>query len=198
MLRKTTYILVAATILFFITTHVALAWPGQPPVRATISGSGLEGEVEITEPEVLQRLRLGGIEDFNYNVVDLPKNLGVGYKITRYFYENFNFATLTYYPYTPRSLLYFEDGPQLEGDHTMYNQQWLYATPAGDQALRGWLAKHGVSLTEDGAMTSQNTLPANSGSINSISSWLIVLEASVAVAIGLAGGLLFWRWKRAR
>jgi len=158
------------------------AWPDQPPDKAFISGPGLIGEVQITDPQTLEDLRLGGIEDFNTGALpEPPKVSGEGYKITRYFYDGtFNFATLHYYPDPAgrRGLLYWEDGPDLIGDHTPYNDQWLYANAESEVVLQNQLKVLGVSMTSatTSPTASLSPLPAV---------WLFVLACVAVFASGL-------------
>ena len=133
----------AVLTLLILTTSAALAWPDQPPDRATLSGPGLTGEVEITGKENLGALQLGVFEDFSHGPIAAP-NVGEGYRITRYFYEaSFNFGVLHYYPDPSggRGYVFFEDGPDLSGNHTAYDGQWFYATPEGDAAMQRILAQ---------------------------------------------------------
>jgi hypothetical protein len=120
------------------TTSVALAWPESPPERATISGPGLAGEVEVTDKELLAALSLGTFENFEKGPISTPK-VGEGYQITRYFYDaSFNFGRLHYYrnPTGGPGYIFFEDGPDLVGNHTMYDRKWFYATAQGDKAVQ--------------------------------------------------------------
>jgi hypothetical protein len=88
----------AVLTLLILTTGAALAWPDQPPDRATLSGPGLTGEIEITGKENLAALKLGALEDFTHGPIAAP-SVGEGYRITRYFYEaTFNFGVLRYTP----------------------------------------------------------------------------------------------------
>jgi hypothetical protein len=192
MTTRFTRIFAGVLALLLLTTGLALAWPDQPPERATISGPGLQGEVEITDPATLQALQLGKIEDFNRGTISAPV-VGAGYSITRYFYGGkFNFAHLQYYPNPSGAVgyLYFEDGPQLSGDHTEYHQQWLYATPQGDAALRALLKRLGVSAAQAQAPNdSVAELPLGS---KWRSDGLIALGSVVALG---AGGVIFQRRK---
>lgn len=129
------------------------AWPDTPPAKAFISGPGIEGQVQITDKPVLDALRLGGVEDMARGVIARPAVAWEGFKITRYFDGGtFHFGDLTYYPNAEgtRGAVYFEDGPMLEGDHTAYNNRWLYATASGDQVLQGFLKKLGVGISTNG------------------------------------------------
>ncbi len=154
MLQKITRAFVFAGLLLLTTFAITLAWPETAPDRATISGPGLSGEVEITDPAVLNALKLGGVEDFKRGVLAAPK-VGEGYRITRYFYQGtFNFGLLHYYRVDGQaSYVYFEDGPDLEGNHTMYHQKWFHATPTGDAAMKQFLVSLGVSASETRAQT---------------------------------------------
>src|SRR5919108_5584670 len=101
-------IAIAAIALLTLPAYLALAWPNQPPDKATISGPGLKGEVEITDKAALAALALGTMEDFKQGPIAAPQ-VGEGYVITRYFYGGtFNFARLHYYPNpSGRSYLYW-------------------------------------------------------------------------------------------
>ena len=123
------------------TPPIALAWPEDAPDKATISGPGLKGEVEVTDKDILAALSLGAIEDFEHGPIATPE-VGEGYQISRYFYDaSFNFGRLRYYPNPAgeRGYVFFEDGPDFVGDHTMYNGKWFYTTPQGDATMQGLL-----------------------------------------------------------
>src|SRR5262245_25443732 len=150
-------ITVGVLVLFLLTTGVAFAWPDTPPDKATISGPGLAGEVTITDKESLAAQRLGALEDFDQGVIP-PPSVGAGYIVTRYFYNgSFNFAQLHYYPSTAglRGYIYFDDGPDLRGDHTPYHQKWLYATAQGDAAMQRLLTQLGA--TRQGSTNAEST-----------------------------------------
>jgi hypothetical protein len=173
-----------------LTTGFRLAWPDQPPDRATISGPGLAGVVEITDRNMLDALQLGAFEDFETGSIKAPSVSGAGYHITRYFYGGkFNFGELIYYPPTAkaaRGVLQFNDGPQLEGNHTPFNGQWLYTTSQGDAAMQKLLVD--LNVRSDAAEPMPNLVPAS----NAI--WLIVL---IAAGMAVLGGSLVLVRKRA-
>lgn len=140
---------------------VALAWPDQPPVKAYISGPGIEGQLQITDSDVLETLRLGELEDLGWGLVNKPPLSGDGFKIIRYFDDgSFRFADLTYYanPKGLRSYVYWEDGPMLQGSHTPYNRQWLYTNEKGNAALIAYLQKIGARV--DSAVDSAHSISA--------------------------------------
>lgn len=134
----------------------ARAWPAQAPTKATISGPGLEGTVNITDPQVLDALKMGGLEDLSAIETNAPQ-VSNGYVIHRWFEDGeFQFADLTYYPGDP-SHVYFQDGPDLVGDHTPYNNHWLRTTRGGDAALKEFLRDPGTAKME--------MLPVRAGSV---------------------------------
>jgi hypothetical protein len=160
-MRKFTHLLSCFCLaigLMVFTTAITLAWPEDPPDKVTISGPGLKGEVEVTDQEILAVLSLGAIEDFEHGSIPAP-NVGEGYQITRYFYDaSFDFGRLRYYPNSTgeRGYIFFEDGPDLVGDHSRYNGKWFYATPQGDEAMRRLLAELGVLTAPS---VTENSLP---------------------------------------
>lgn len=174
-----------------LTTGFRLAWPDQPPDRATISGPGIAGVVEITDRNMLDALKLGAFEDFDTGSITAPSVSGEGYQITRYFYGGtFNFGGLIYYPPTanaPRGVMQFNDGPQLEGNHTPYNGRWLYATPQGDTAMQKLLVD--LNVRSELVQAAPNFVPTS----NAI--WLIIM---IAAGIAVLGGSLVLIRKRAR
>lgn len=149
-MKKISIALTFAVLVLFGAVSFAHAWPDQPPTRAFISGPGITGQIQITDPAVLGVLRMGGLEDLTTGVISEPASMQNGYQIIRYFDGSFRFADLTFYPGTngARSHIYFQDGPQLNGDHTPFNNRWLYATAAGDAVIRKYLDTLHTSSTE--------------------------------------------------
>jgi len=183
------------------TTSTALAWPDQPPDKATISGPGIKGDVEITDKDTLAALKLGAIEDFSRGVIAKPQVSGQGYKITRYFYgATFNFATLHYYPDAAggHSYLYFEDGPGLRGSHTPFNGQWLYATAAGEAAMQHLLHGMGVIAVAT-ALPAPVVAPLASPVVaDNPFLRLVWLAALAGLALVVSGSVIRHRRNRAR
>ena len=174
-----------------VTAGPALAWPDTPPDRATISGPGLAGTVEITDLAALKALKLGAMEDLNAGPIAAPHVTGDGYTITRYFGGDFTFASLRYYPEANgQGYVYWQDGAKLEGSQTPFNNQWLAATPAGDAAMKQLLSRLGVSLSAPGP-ASAAPAPAAIG-LPAVWPWLAALLAVAA----LAGGWLAVRRRR--
>ncbi len=186
-------ILVAATlvgVLLLTVTGIAFAWPDQPPDRATISGPGLNGEIEITDKDVLAALKLGVFEDLEGPQLEAPQVSGEGYTIRRWFYGGeFNFATLHYYPdpVGGNGYIRWDDGPDLTGDHTEYNGQWLRVTPKGETVMRKLLSSLGVSLDtrpQPLSNTSTRSIDATSAVPFVIGGLALIVTVS---------GMLIWR-----
>jgi hypothetical protein len=226
MKHKILYSTMGAILLLGATTALALAWPNQPPEKVLISGPGIEGSVEVKDAQALAIFRLGYLEDLEAEspmppLSPAPPQFGAGYKIVRFFYGgDFDFARLTYYPHASgeRGYLYFEDGPMLQGDHTPYNQTWLYAKPDAEKKLRALLKPLGAKLDDAAASSappsssananassSESTLPrgaaqsmqnANAGELDWFSSAIIALVVGVAGVLGAAGALLLRRVRR--
>jgi hypothetical protein len=144
----------AAILLGVMGVETARAWPELPPVKAFLSGPGLEGRVEITDPDVLATLRLGGLEDMETGRVKEPESPGEGYEIVRYFEEGeFRYGDLVYYPARggEHGLVYFEDGPDTVGDHSPFHKTWLLTTTEGERTFSRYLESLGVE--PDGSST---------------------------------------------
>ncbi len=127
--------------MMLVLVSTAFAWPEQPPTKAFISGAGIQGELPITDENVLSVLRLGVFEDFQH-VVPAPKISAQGYKITRYF-ENgtFRMGDLTYYPRAMdgKGVALFEDGDMKHGDRSPYDRKWYSVVPQSEQVLQNYL-----------------------------------------------------------
>lgn len=196
-MKRIVFAAVAFSLLLFATATLVGAWPNQPPTRATISGPGITGRVEISDPELLVNFKLGAIEDFDAGVVKSPRTVGEGYRITRYF-DDFRFGLLTYYPGQTgeRSYVFFEDGPDKEGDRTAYDRQWLYATPQGQVFLKALVEK--LATPAGGSPAGQPQAPSGNSTeaangLGTASLWLVVVEAAVAISAGLIAAFLLRR-----
>jgi len=147
---------------------------------------------------------------------------GSDYKIARFFYGGeFDFARLTYYPDPAggRGYLYWEDGPMLQGDHTPYDEQWMYVNASAETELCSLLKQLGAKL-DDAAPTSpkanakdsssDSTQPrsaAQSGQAtgaqtskssepDGLPTTVIALGVAVVGLLGAASAFLVWRGRR--
>lgn len=199
--------------LMLMTATLTRAWPEEAPVKATIRGQGIEGEVQITDAEALNALKLGATEDFAHGPIPMPKYANA-YVIRRWFYGGgFEFGQITYYPMPRdsrgnqlRGYVFFEDGPQIEG-HTSYDKKWFYATPEGDAALKKLLTRLGVALPDANGSAAPEPpardsspaegAPSAKGPADSYSTWLLAAEILIALGAG-ASVLLFLRARAGR
>lgn len=130
---------------------LAGAWPDMPPDLVYISGPGVEGQVEVADSQVLDVLRLGGIEDMAWGVIPAQNVSSEGFQIIRYFEGGeFRMGDLMYYPDTAgaRSVVYFDDGAMKTGDRSPYDKKWLYTTSKGDRVLQAYLKQIGATLPD--------------------------------------------------
>ncbi|MBI3242064.1 MAG: hypothetical protein HYZ49_07210 [Chloroflexi bacterium] len=182
-------ILLVLAVLLLPATHLALAWPDQPPDAAFISGPGIAGQIEITDKAVLRVLRLGGVEDFAGGPVAEPA-AGNYYTITRYFYDGeFNFGVLTYAATPAGSYIRFDDGPDLSGNHTEFNGKWFRVTNEGETAIQNLLQTMGVSPVAPSAAVEIG--PAASANTTALSPSQPLIWVAVLVGVlALSGGIL--------
>ncbi len=184
-MKKTFLALILVNVLLLTTAGIVLAWPDQPPDRATISGPGLNGEAEITDKDMLAALRLGAFEDLEHGPIAAPPVSGEGFTVKRWFYDGtFDFATLRYYldPAGGRGYVRWDDGPQLSGDHTPYHGKWLRVTSQGEAAMQKLLTSLGISLS---VQNKPATMPSgNAAALPALVIGLIAVVVTVAVMAG--------------
>ena len=157
--------------------------------------AGLEGRIEITDKEVLAALKLGVFEGLEGPQLEAPPVNRETYTIRRWFYGGeFNFATLHYYldPAGGNGYVLWDDGPDLTGDHTEYNGQWLRVTPKGEAAMRKLLLGLGISL----AVKPQPPSTANTQSISAAAAEPFLIGGLALIVV--VSGLLIWRGGAAR
>ena len=220
MKAKLLWSMLGAFLVLVATTAFAPAWPDQPPDKVLISGPGIEGQVEIKEPQALAIFRLGHLEDLN-TVVATPPQDKAGYKIVRFFYGGtFDFARLTYHPDPGgRGYLYWEDGPALTGNHTPYDAQWMYVNASSESELRSLLQQVGAKVDDAAPVSPKGEANTSSSDANkpgsagrsgqvsgaqttkagepsTLSLTLVILLVGVVVALGAVGALALWRVRR--
>ena len=167
------YRLLIVLALSVVPTAYVFAWPDQPPDSAFISGPGLNGDVPITDVNMLKSLCLGCFEDFNAVVAE-PESQE-RYTIHRTFYDNtFDFGVLTYVP-ADGGYVRFDDGPDLVGTPTEYNGKWFRVKPEAQTQMTQLLG----TLTPTTSLTSSNSTPA---SLNAVWLWVVILVGVLAGA----------------
>ncbi len=134
---------IAIVLLFsFLTTGMALA--KGPPSKVTISGPGLVGEVEITDPKLLRAFSFFLFVNIEQRI-EAPSEPGEGYVVTRYIEngaELIPWDRAIYYPHPTDELgVVFLEG-LIGPSSTQFDGYWYRASPEGDTAMRQILAKH--------------------------------------------------------
>jgi LPXTG-motif cell wall-anchored protein len=168
-------------------TTVSLALAKGPPDKLTISGPGLQGEIEVTDPALLADIGFGGLEEFDSNGRHgIPEPaVGEGYTLIRLLRNpNGTFQPWDQLRYYPNALdgrgVVFYDG--LIGPNTSeFDGRWYFARPAGEAGMQRLLATLGVTAPVPQALPATGATTARP--------WLIGLGA----ALLLAGGLLHRR-----
>jgi hypothetical protein len=116
------------------------------PVRVSITGPGIDGEIVVTEPELLEALGLYQFNDLARRIdapAEPPSN---GYRIYRYMMDGeSSWDSLTYYPDPAGGLgwLYF-DGLNPAIGSTQGQGEWYRPSEAGAAAMRQILTDAGV------------------------------------------------------
>ena len=204
-MKRLTFCMAAAGILVAALAAFAPAWPELPPDRVWISGPGLIGQVEVTDRDARLLFRLGQLEDLHSSASGQPQ--GEAYHILRKFYDGtFDFARLAYYPDPNggRGMLYWDDGPMLEGNHTPYHQRWLYANRGAEDELRALLKQLGASLNSAPAANPQPQPAASQRNADASGQPTTALSLNLVAAFGLvmalslvAAAIRLWQHRQA-
>jgi hypothetical protein len=138
-----------------------------PPDKVTITGSGLQDQVEVTERALLNDFDLVSLIDWEHPAPAASVPLDEGYQIL--FSYKGSLGQLM-----PAFQLHYFPAPAGKLG-TIYNSSaetgpWFYAKPQGDAAMKQLLAQHGVS-----------TLPATGAAPHSVL-WSFVLAGGVILA----------------
>jgi len=108
----------------------------------TVKGPGLQGELNITNPELNGFFAFA---DFTQGAIDPPANPGQRYEIVRVFVVTEDnkpnptaFDQLYYYPYTDEGYVYYVG---LASGSSEYDGKWYAANPSADAPFRAALAE---------------------------------------------------------
>jgi hypothetical protein len=152
-----------------------------PPAKVGITGPGIEGELRVTDPALLDALSFYGFNDLARRIDAPTVTPGTGYRIYRYADGESAWDSLTYYPDPEGGLgyLYF-DGLNPAVGSTEGQGEWYLPSEAGAAAMRQILVENSL-LPATG--TARTTSPVRAA-------W----PAAVALMIGLVlGGVLLLR-----
>lgn len=108
----------------------------------TVKGPGLQGELNITNPELNGFFAFA---DFTQGAIDPPANPGQRYEIVRVFVVTEDnkpnptaFDQLYYYPYADEGYVYYVG---LASGSSEYDGKWYAANPSADAPFRAALAE---------------------------------------------------------
>jgi WD40 repeat protein len=124
-----------------------LALAKGPWGKVEISGEGLSGVVEITDPQLLNDLSIGIFQDLALGSIDTPEVVGGGYKMLRGWDNEQGVFTpfdLVHYYADPRGgpgYLYY-DG--LVNGGSEFDHHWYRVTPEGEKAIQQFFAAHDI------------------------------------------------------
>ncbi|HEY5728450.1 MAG TPA: hypothetical protein VIS72_00250 [Anaerolineales bacterium] len=136
MIKKMTLLLF---VVLLIPTSLALAEGNFDYI--IVKGPGLQGELNLTNPELTSFLTFA---DFTQGAIDPPANPGEGYEITRVYVVMENekpdptaFDQLYYYPYSDDGYVYYIG---LAKGSSEYDRKWYEANLSADAPFRAALA----------------------------------------------------------
>jgi hypothetical protein len=180
-MRRSVMPLLGLLALLLLNPPAVLASPFETPDRATISGPGIAGEWDITEPNLLATLQFHTLDDQairGRETTTAPVS-GEPYLLTRYMkkYDGTLFVVdrLQYYQgQNGEPGRFFYEAVGYTG--SPYSGKWLVAMPSEDSTFAGLLAK--LSVEQPAA------LPATGGTAG-MGGWVIVLAALAALLLGI-------------
>ncbi len=167
--------------LLLLNPPAVLASPFETPDRATISGPGIVGERDITEPSLLATLQFRSLDDQAVRGRETTTALvsGEPYLLTRYMkkYDGTLFVVDRFRYYQGQNGQpgrFFYEAVGYTG--SPYSGEWLVATPSEDSTFVALLAK--LVAAQPAA------LPATRGTAG-MGDWVIMLAALAALLLGV-------------
>lgn len=124
-----------------------LALAKGPWGKVVISGHGLPGVVEITDPQVLEGFSLPNFQDLSLGAIPTPEVVGGGYEMLRGWDNDQGvftpFDRVHYYadPSGGPGYLYY-DG--LVNGGSEFDHNWYRVTPEGESAIQQFFAAHDI------------------------------------------------------
>jgi len=204
---RSSFIIRAFTVslaLLALTTGAALAKPGHGDGKVTISGSGINGVIEVTDPEMQS-----GLSPYNFLAeltpyVEAPQFAeGDGYDIVYYFKQSDG-------TYEAVERMRYVSNPNGEPGYIYYTADlkqntgtWFQLAPEGEARIQSVLNQIGITVAM--AVSPVNTSPVESAPTvtaaprpTSVSGWLVALGVAAVSALALSGVLLQLRARLAK
>ena len=153
--------------------------------KVTLVGPHWYGEIEITDPDLLEYLSLGVFADFE-RPLELPALVSAGYLMTRYYDYNGEYQPLDRVMYFPgaqagEGMVYFIEMTDVNGP---YDGGWLRVRPESEAALLTWLSDEGAIPV---------SIDFGSPEINSPAADQALLTGGGMLLVGLLGGVALGR-----
>ncbi|MBF8284232.1 MAG: hypothetical protein HW378_3147 [Anaerolineales bacterium] len=186
---------VVSLALLALTTGAAFAKPGHDDGKMTITGPGINGVIEVTDPEMQS-----GLSPYNFLAeltpyVEAPQFAeGDGYDIVYYFKQSDGtYEAVERMRYVPdanggQGYVYYSDLKLNTGT-------WFQLTPEGEARIQSVLNQIGITVAM--AVSPVNTSPVESAPTvtaaprpTSVSGWLVALGVAAVSALALSGVLL--------
>jgi WD40 repeat protein len=117
--------------------------------KVEISGAGLSGVVEVTDPQLLDAFEMTTFQDFDQGTIDPPEIIGGGYKILRGWDDPSGhflaFDEVVYYsdPAGGRGYLYYAG---IINGSSEYDHRWYRVSADGEAAMQTFFADQGVTI----------------------------------------------------
>ncbi len=133
----------------------------------TISGPGITGEIQLDEPEAMQRLLETGFLFGEYSLASNPDDPGDGYHILAYLYldgPTVPFVELTYYPSTngQAGLVHYTARLKNDGMDMAPVDDWRKVPSTVAEQVFAVFASQGVLLQPSAFSNSSQAIPAQS------------------------------------
>jgi len=187
---------VVSLALLALTTGAAFAKPGHADGKMTITGLGINGVIEVTDPEMQS-----GLSPYNFLAelnpyVEAPQLAeGQGYEITYYLkHEDGTYEAVERMRYVsnptgePGYIYYTADLKQNTGT-------WFQLAPEGEARIQSVLSQIGITVAP--VVSQIKTFPVESAPTVTAaprpawaSGWLVALGVAVVSALALSGVLL--------
>lgn len=196
--------MVGAGVLLALTTGVALAKPGHEEGRLTITGPGVNGVLEITDPNAMATFDpLGFMSEWNPYIETPQVAEGDGYTLTYSVkqedgsYRDYDSVRYLPNPAAGPGYVYYAGYPAQGG-------AWFQLSPASEAALQQLLTENGVSIVVPALASQPETAPVQAPApalaINThtwASGGLIALGVALMGLLAVSGLLLQLRTRSA-
>ena len=147
-----------------------------PPSKVTISGPGLAGEVEITDPDQLLAFSFFQFENIARKI-EPPPTIGEGYVVTRYAQDGTKLVAwdrVIYYPGASGEVgIVFLEGI-IGSSASEFDGYWYWASRDGDTVMRKILAEQKVTTLQDKPLATLSPITPTAFALSGLTSLTVV------------------------